>query len=146
MTKQTLKHLTLLLAGWGLALSASRIPAHAQLTQLYAFQYNANTISNYPDGETPQAELIQGADGNYYTTTFMGGSGACTDGVQGLTQGCGAVVKITPAGAFSVLYSFPFDAGNSTTPNGMFPVAGLLQGPDGNFYGVTSGGGSSGTD
>ena len=33
-----------------------------------------------------------------------------------------------------------------TTPNGMFPVAGLLQGPDGNFYGVASGGGSSGTD
>jgi uncharacterized repeat protein (TIGR03803 family) len=143
MTKQILQHLTLLLAGWGLALIA---PAHAQLNQLYAFQYNANTISNYPDGEGPQAELIQGADGNYYTTTFEGGSGACADGVQGLTQGCGAVVKITPAGVFSVLYSFPFDASNSTTPNGLFPVAGLLQGPDGNFYGVTSGGGSSGTD
>jgi uncharacterized repeat protein (TIGR03803 family) len=142
MTKQTLKHLALLLAGWGLALIA---PAHAQLNQLYAFQYNANTTSNYPDGNSPQAELIQGADGNYYTTTFMGGSGACADGVQGLVQGCGAVVKITPAGGLSVLYSFPFDSSNSTTPNGLFPVAGLLQGPDGNFYGVTSGGGSSGT-
>jgi len=143
MTKQTLKHLALLLAGWGLALIA---PAHAQLTQLYAFQYNANTTSNYPDGYGPQAELIQGADGNYYTTTFMGGSGACADGVEGLTQGCGAVVKITPAGVLSVLYSFPFDSSNNTTPNGLFPVAGLLQGPDGNFYGVASGGGSSGTD
>jgi uncharacterized repeat protein (TIGR03803 family) len=120
--------------------------AHAQLTQLYAFQYNAGTTSNYPDGETPYAELIQGADGNYYTTTFAGGSGACTDGVQGLTQGCGAVVKITPGGVLSVLYSFPFDSGSNTTPNGMFPVAGLVQGPDGNFYGVASGGGSSGTD
>ncbi len=104
MTKQTLKHLALLLAGWGLALIA---PAQAQLTQLYAFQYNANTTSNYPDGESPQAELIQGADGNYYTTTFEGGSGACADGVEGLVQGCGAVVKITPAGVLSVLYSFP---------------------------------------
>jgi|HubBroStandDraft_5_1064220.scaffolds.fasta_scaffold00761_2 uncharacterized repeat protein (TIGR03803 family) len=121
-------------------------PALAQLNQLYAFQYNANTISNYPDGETPQAELIQGADGNYYTTTFAGGSGACYDDVQGLTPGCGAVVKITPAGVFSVLYSFPFDTNTNVAPNGMFPVAGLLQGPDGNFYGVTSGGGSSGTN
>jgi len=120
--------------------------AHAQLTQLYAFEYNPSTTSNYPDGETPYAELIQGADGNYYTTTFAGGSGACTDEVEGLTQGCGAVVKITPAGVLSVLYSFPFDSSNNTTPNGMFPVAGLLQGPDGNFYGVASGGGSSGTD
>jgi uncharacterized repeat protein (TIGR03803 family) len=146
MTKQTLKHLALLLALLGLVLSSFLSLAHAQLTELYAFQYDANTISNYPDGESPQAELIQGADGNYYTTTFMGGSGACADGVEGLTQGCGAVVKITPAGVFSVLYSFPFDASNNTTPNGLFPVAGLLQGPDGNFYGVASGGGSSGTD
>lgn len=120
--------------------------ANAQLSELYAFQYNANTISNYPDGETPYAELIQGADGNYYTTTFAGGSGACPDDVQGLTPGCGAVVKITPDGVLSVLYSFPYDSSNKTTPNGMFPVAGLLQGPDGNFYGVASGGGSSGTD
>jgi hypothetical protein len=38
--------------------------AHAQLTQLYAFQYNAGTASNWPDGRSPYAELIQGADGN----------------------------------------------------------------------------------
>ncbi len=129
----------------GSVLGAFLSTAHAQLNQLYAFQYNANTISNYPDGETPMAELIQGADGNYYTTTFAGGSGACFDDVQNLTPGCGAVVKITPAGVFSVLYSFPFDTSTNVAPNGMFPVAGLLQGPDGNFYGVTSGGGSSGT-
>jgi hypothetical protein len=60
MTKQTLKHLALFLAGWGLALSGSVSLAHAQLTQLYAFQYNANTISNYPDGQSPIAH--QGDD------------------------------------------------------------------------------------
>src|SRR5271170_5705346 len=146
MTKQTLKHLALLLASWGLALSAFPNVAHAQLNQLYAFQYNANTISNYPDGETPMAELIQGADGNYYTTTFAGGSGACPDDIQGLTPGCGAVVKITPGGVFSVLYSFPFNSGTNVAPNGLYPEAGLLQAPDGNFYGVTTGGGSSGTE
>ncbi len=120
--------------------------AHAQLTELYGFQYNASTTSNYPDGQSPMAELIQGADGNYYTTTFAGGSGACPDDVEGLIPGCGAIVKITPAGVLSVFYSFPFDSSNNTTPNGMFPVAGVLQAPDGNFYGVASGGGSSGTD
>lgn len=29
--------------------------AHAQLTELYAFQYNAGTTSNFPDGENPMA-------------------------------------------------------------------------------------------
>src|ERR1700685_928051 len=129
MTKQTLKHLAFVVACWVLALNASLIPAHAQLNQLYAFQYNAGTTSNYPDGESPYAELIQGADGNYYTTTFAGGSGACPDDVEGVTPGCGAVVKITPGGVLSVLYSFPFDSANNTAPDGMFPVAGLVQGP-----------------
>jgi uncharacterized repeat protein (TIGR03803 family) len=91
------------------------------------------------------AELIQGADGNYYTTTTAGGSGACPDDVQGLTPGCGAIVKITPAGVLSVFYSFPYNSSNNTAPNGLRPAAGLLQGPDGNFYGVASQGGSSGT-
>ncbi len=33
-------------------------PAHAQLTELYGFQYSPSTTSNYPDGERPMAELI----------------------------------------------------------------------------------------
>jgi uncharacterized repeat protein (TIGR03803 family) len=118
-------------------------PARAQLTQLYAFQYDASTTSNYPDGENPLAELIEGADGNYYTTTQSGGSGACP-GESAAIPGCGAVVEITPAGVFSVLYSFPYDASNNGAPNGLNPAAGLLQGPDGNFYGVTASGGTGG--
>jgi uncharacterized repeat protein (TIGR03803 family) len=117
--------------------------AHAQLTQLYAFQYDATSVSNYPDGENPVAELIQGADGNYYTTTQSGGSGACP-GQSAAIPGCGAIVKITPAGVLSVLYSFPYDSSNNSAPNGVNPVAGLLQGPDGNFYGVASYGGTGG--
>jgi uncharacterized repeat protein (TIGR03803 family) len=122
------------------------LPAHAQLTELYGFQYNATATSNYPDGANPMAELIQGADGNYYTTTNTGGAGACPGGVEGQIQGCGAVVKITPAGVLSVLYSFPYDAATSTAPNGLFPEAGLVQGPDGNFYGVASEGGTGGIE
>jgi uncharacterized repeat protein (TIGR03803 family) len=118
--------------------------ASAQLAELYGFQYNATTTSNYPDGANPMAELIQGADGNYYTTTNIGGAGACPGQVEGQIPGCGAVVKITPAGKLSVLYSFPYDTSTQSAPNGWFPQAGLVQGPDGNFYGVTTEGGTGG--
>ena len=123
--------------------AASHSLAFAQIGELFGFQYNANATSNYPDGAVPMAELIQGADGNYYTTTNIGGAGACPSTTQGLVQGCGAVVKISATGALSVVYSFPYDANNQTAPNGLQPVAGLIQGPDGNFYGITSLGGGS---
>jgi uncharacterized repeat protein (TIGR03803 family) len=120
------------------------LPAQAQLSELYAFQYNSATTSNYPDGAIPMAELIQGADGNYYTTTNIGGAGTCPGEVEDQIPGCGAVVKITPAGVLSVLYSFPYDTSTSTAPNGWLPQAGLVQGKDGNFYGVAAEGGTGG--
>ena len=52
------------------------MPAQAQLTELYAFQYNSTTTSSYPDGQAPMAELIQGADG---TTTRLQAGGARAD-------------------------------------------------------------------
>ena len=120
------------------------LPAQAQLSELYAFQYNSATTSNYPDGAIPMAELIQGADGNYYTTTDIGGTGTCPGEVENQIPGCGAVVKITPTGVLSVLYSFPYDTSSSTAPDGWFPQAGLVQGKDGNFYGVATEGGTGG--
>ena len=122
---------------------AQTTPARAQLSELYPFQYNSVTTSNYPDGANPMAELIQGADGNYYTTTNIGGAGTCPGEVEDQIPGCGAVVKITPAGGLSVLYSFPYDTSTSTAPDGWFPQAGLVQGKDGNFYGVTTIGGTT---
>jgi uncharacterized repeat protein (TIGR03803 family) len=127
-----------------LLIAVTALPARAQLSELYAFQYNAATTSNYPDGAIPMAELIQGADGNYYTTTEIGGAGTCPGEVEDQIPGCGAVVKITPAGVLSVLYSFPYDTSTSTAPDGWFPQAGLVQGKDGNFYGVASEGGTGG--
>jgi uncharacterized repeat protein (TIGR03803 family) len=79
------------------------------------------------DGWSPQAGLIQGADGNFYGTTLIGG-----------TNGDGTVFKITPAGVETVLHSF---AGGS---DGQNPQAGLIQGADGNFYGTTFNGGANG--
>jgi uncharacterized repeat protein (TIGR03803 family) len=155
MTKQTAKDLNApgkpnLSALFGFSCAVILIgviaapPAQAQLTELYGFQYNAATTSNFPDGANPMAELIQGADGKYYTTTSLGGAGACPGEVEDQIPGCGAVVKITSAGGLSVLYSFPYDASTNSAPNGLYPAAGLVQGRDGNFYGVTTAGGTGG--
>jgi uncharacterized repeat protein (TIGR03803 family) len=113
------------------------------LNVLFAFPYNANTTSNYPDGANPYAEMIEGADGNYYTTTIAGGAGTCP-GLSQVIPGCGAIVKITPSGQLSVVYSFPYDSSSQTAPEGLNPQAGLVQGPDGNFYGAATYGGSLG--
>jgi uncharacterized repeat protein (TIGR03803 family) len=79
------------------------------------------------DGQEPYAGLVQGSDGNFYGTTYNGGS-----------HGFGAVFKVTPSGTETVLYSF---AGGSDAAN---PYAGLIQASDGNFYGTTYNGGDHG--
>jgi uncharacterized repeat protein (TIGR03803 family) len=89
------------------------------------------------DGENPYAGLIQGIDGNFYGTTQYGGT--IPPGVVG------TVFKITPSGTLTTLYSFcsagEFSRGNCL--DGAWPVAGLIQGIDGNFYGTTKGGGAN---
>ena len=79
------------------------------------------------DGSTPDGGLIQASDGNFYGTTANGGA-----------NNDGAVFKITPAGAETVLYFF---AGG--TADGAFPGDSLIQASDGNFYGTTTYGGAS---
>ena len=82
------------------------------------------------DGEEPGA-LVQGSDGNFYGTTYAGGaSDACG-------AGCGTVFKINPGGRLTTLYSF-------TDTDGSYPLAGLVQATDGNFYGTTQRGGANG--
>jgi uncharacterized repeat protein (TIGR03803 family) len=76
------------------------------------------------DGLAPDA-LIQGSDGNFYGTTASGGA-----------NGLGTLFKVTPAGVETLVYSFAGGAANGATPQT------LLQGSDGNFYGVTGSGGS----
>lgn len=95
------------------------------LTMLYSFCAQ----SDCTDGETPQTGLVLGTDGNFYGTTYAGGSGtACTGG-------CGTVFKITSGGTLTTLHSF-----DST--DGAFPFGGaLIQATNGSFYGTTSSGG-----
>ena len=53
------------------------------------------------------------------------------------TQPYGTIFKITPSGNLTTLFSF------NNASNGGTPAAGLLQATNGNFYGLTSGGGTS---
>jgi len=101
-----------------------KITPSGTLTTLHAFDGT--------DGEYPQAGLVQGTDGNFYgTTTGQGGQiSTC--------NGCGTIFKITPSGTLTTLHSFDGTDGSN-------PVAGLVQGTDGNFYGTTNHGGNNST-
>jgi uncharacterized repeat protein (TIGR03803 family) len=80
------------------------------------------------DGSDPHGSLVLGSDGNFYGLTYGGGTAG----------GYGTVFKITPAGVETVLWSF------GTGTDGQEPFGGLVLGSDGNFYGMTYGGGTSG--
>ena len=95
-------------------------------TILYSFGSSLN------DGIYPVSELVQGSDGNFYGTTKAGGTSTDCDG------GCGTVFRISPSGVETILYSL----GSSPT-DGQHP-GGLVQGSDGNFYGMTFAGGMYG--
>jgi uncharacterized repeat protein (TIGR03803 family) len=86
-------------------------------------------INGDNNGFAPQAGLIQATDGNLYGTTVSGGVNAATS-----PNGGGTVFKITPNGGLTTLYSF---CSLSNCTDGWGPVAGLVQGTDGNFYGTT---------
>jgi uncharacterized repeat protein (TIGR03803 family) len=103
------------------------VASNGAMSVLYAF-------TNGVDGAYPEAGLAPGNDGNYYGTTFEGG-----------TNGSGAVFKISPVGGFQALYSFTALDGNGDNIDGSYPVASLISANDGNLYGTTSGGGVNGS-
>jgi len=110
-----------------------KITPQGALTTLYSFC----SQSGCPDGALPYDGLVQGTDGNYYGTTGIGGSNSdCND----YDDGCGTVFKIAPNGTLTTLYSFCSQSG---CPDGAYPFAGLVQSTDGNFYGTTTGGGTT---
>ena len=100
-----------------------KITPNGTLTTLYSFC----SQSPCTDGAYPVAPLVQGTGGNFYGTTQSGGS----------TDIFGTVFKITAAGTLTTLYSFCY---TGTCPTGAYPVAGLIQATDGNFYGTTPNG------
>ena len=98
------------------------------LTTLYSFC----TKNTCPGGNVPQEGLVEGADGNFYGTTFYGGPDP-----SGI--GYGGVFKITPGGKLTSLYYF---CTLSKCADGYYPLGGLVQTSNGDFYGTTSNGGS----
>jgi uncharacterized repeat protein (TIGR03803 family) len=89
---------------------------------------------NGTNGQLPDAELVQGADGGFYGTTEYGGQYNDSYG-----YGCGTAFKVTSSGVLTTLVSF-----NCTNGAGYSPWCPLPQGSDGNFYGTTRAGGSLG--
>jgi uncharacterized repeat protein (TIGR03803 family) len=109
-----------------------KITPAGSLTTLYSFCAQTNCA----DGANSQAPLVQGADGNLYGTTVGGGSQASA--TSSFCGYCGTVFKISLSSQFTTLYSFCLEA---DCPDGAEPYAGLVQGKDGNFYGMTTEGG-----
>ncbi len=112
-----------------------KITPQGTLTLLYSFCVQH---SGCPDGFHPSG-LVQGTDGNFYgTTTYGGNLVACDTLAYPVYFSCGTVFKITPAGTLTTLHLF-----DST--DGGWPLSGVIQGTDGNFYGTTVLGGVNGT-
>lgn len=99
-----------------------KITANGTLTTLHAFDYT--------DGKNPNAGLAQASNGEFYGTTFYGGS-------YNSPYGYGTVFQITATGTLTTLLSFD-------DTDGIWPTAGLVQGTDGNLYGEAQLGGTNG--
>jgi uncharacterized repeat protein (TIGR03803 family) len=148
--------------GWG---TIFEISSTGEFTLLYTFC----SLKGCADGREPEFPLIQASDGNFYGATPFGGStgtgvfyeitpaGAyqvlynfdaqpntiienASGNFVGTTQGSGllygVVFEITANNQYSVLHTFD-------GTDGAYPVGGLTLANDGNFYGMTYGGGAT---
>ena len=113
--------------------SVFKVNTNGALTSLYSFGTIQDAYGHPLDGTNPKAGLVQGSDGYFYGTTYLGGTPNSP-----AHDGYGTVFKISTNGAMTSLYSFT--DGN----DGAWPTAGLVQASDGYFYGTTSYGGTGG--
>jgi uncharacterized repeat protein (TIGR03803 family) len=92
-----------------------------------------HSFTGYPtDGAYSKAGLVKDASGNFYGTTLNGGSNNYHN-----SSGDGAVFKVTPSGAESVIWYF------GSGVDGWSPQFGdLIIDAGGNLYGTTNRGGS----
>jgi uncharacterized repeat protein (TIGR03803 family) len=84
-----------------------------------------------PTGYLPDSAVVQAGNGNFYGTTLAGGDGSKVV--------YGTVYEMTSSGSINSLHSFCLETGCA---DGKIPMAVTL-GTDGNFYGITSGGGAN---
>jgi uncharacterized repeat protein (TIGR03803 family) len=101
-----------------------KITTGGTLTTVYSFCQ----LTNCADGTSPfgYGSLIQATNGFFYGTTRTGGNGF------------GTIYQLSPSGTLKTIYKFCKAAGcvDGSNPDG------LVEGLDGNFYGVTTGGGA----
>lgn len=98
-----------------------KIDSQGNVTVLHSFSGPLG-----PEGAGPTASLIQGRDGSFYGTSFLGG-----------VVGGGTVFKIDQSGRITVLHAF-------SGTDGQVPLGVMIQGSDGFFYGTTALGGNLG--
>jgi uncharacterized repeat protein (TIGR03803 family) len=114
-----------------------KISTNATFAGLHSFDSIHDTNGSPLDGSIPNG-LVQGSDGFFYGTTGYGGNTNLNGG-----QGFGTVFKISTTGALTTLYSFgSIQDTNGNLLDGVLPVAALVQGSDGIFYGTTEFGGT----
>ncbi len=113
-----------------------KITPSGTLTTLYSFCSQNSESTDCTDGGYPSAGLVQGTDGNFYGTTGARGANSYFGGT---------VFKITPTGTLTTLHEFCSQGASYGNPcaDGGLPLAGLVQGTDGNLYGTTEIGGAN---
>src|ERR1039457_3016381 len=99
-----------------------KITLGGTLTTLHRFC----SQTNCPDGYLPLAALFQAANGDFYGTTYYGGT----------SGNYGTVFKITPGATLTTLHNF---CSQTDCTDGQYPDAGLVQATNGDFYGTTQG-------
>ncbi len=104
------------------ALVVAAAPAAAQLPEQVLHDFSGYATAPGLNG------LIQASDGDFYGTTWRGGA-----------FNAGSIFRMTPAGDITTLHSF---RGSSTSTTVAAPGR-LLEGSDGNFYGMTAYGGDT---
>jgi uncharacterized repeat protein (TIGR03803 family) len=82
-----------------------------------------------PDGNSSYASLLSDGSGNFYGTTYNGGSLVCND----IGPGCGTVFEVNVSGREKILYRF------HGKKKGELPFGGLIADAAGNLYGTTAG-------
>lgn len=108
-----------------------RLTEDGELTTLATFTGGPNHLPGYPvplPPRVPAGPLVVGDDGNLYGTTKFGGLGDN-----------GSVFRISLGGTLTFLATF---TGSSGSLPGMFPASRLIDGGDGNLYGITTQGGT----
>ncbi len=119
---------SLLNLGLAVACAASTLSL-AMCAQAQTLNYFADF--NGGNGWEPYASVTQATDGNFY--------GAATNGIEG---GGGNIFRMTPSGEITSVYKF---CSQPNCVDGAQAQSAPVLGSDGNLYGVTTGGGTTGS-